>query len=136
MKPRAELLYIGEVYARLARNHDLLSASVVSGVPKALDVVNGAEVVGTQIVIAGRGRGVVGFERPVEEGPRLHAEIVKAVNGADCRLDRDRQGRLGRVGEVVAAIDAVAVEADLQRLFDVARGAGECDGGPARGRPR
>ena len=94
-------------------NHDLLSGSVVSGVPKALNVVDRAEVVGTQVVIAGRGRRVVGFERPVEEGPRLHAEIVKAVNGADCRLDRDGKRWLAGVGEVVAAIHAVAVKADL-----------------------
>src|ERR1035437_1013313 len=51
-KPGAEFLDVAEGDLGLAGNDDFLPGSVVSGVPKGLDVVNGAEIVGAQVVIA------------------------------------------------------------------------------------
>ena len=52
LKLRAEGLDVGEVDPGLAGNDDFLSAPVVSGVPKGFDVVDGAVVVGAQVVTA------------------------------------------------------------------------------------
>src|ERR1035441_2889921 len=65
----------------------------------------------------------------MRDGVSLHAEIVEAVNGADRGLEGDRQGWFGAIGEVGDAVHVVAVEADFERLSDVAGGACEGDRG-------
>ena len=83
LKLRAKGLDVGESDPGLAGNDDFLPGSVEAGVPKGFDVVDGAVVVGAQVVIAGSGGGVAGIEHGAEDGLGLHAEIVQAVDGAD-----------------------------------------------------
>ena len=63
LKLGAEALDVGQIDAGLAGDDDFLPGSIVAGVPKGFDVVDGAEVVGAQVVVAGGGGSVVGFKR-------------------------------------------------------------------------
>src|SRR5215468_5465031 len=95
---RAKVLNIGEGDLSLAGDDDALPRAVYAGAVQGSEVVNGREIVRSDIVIAA-GRGVLrvqsraGLRVPQHTFQGMRAEVIQAANGADEAAPRLRKRR-------------------------------------------